>query len=99
MSMATAARDEKVFDDSSSTPYISTSAAGDLHLPERVRSKRDYLFSSIPAALRWRLRVDDVALYSITEARSAADMTACVFEALAGAWGGGAGGAARRCWR
>jgi hypothetical protein len=93
--MATAARDEKVFDDSSSTPYISTSAAGDLQLPERVRSKRDYLFSSIPAALRWRLRVDDVALYSITEARSAADMTACVFEALAGAWGGGAGGAAR----
>jgi hypothetical protein len=60
-------------DDLVSTAYIpdeSPTVRG-ANLPAAVASKRDYLFSSVPPEVRWRLQVDEVALYSITEARLA----------------------------
>jgi serine/threonine protein kinase len=45
------------------------------NIPANIASKRNYLFSSVPPELQWRLQVDAVALYSITEARLAEDQS------------------------
>ena len=62
-------------DDLGSTPYIPDPAVRGANVPAAIRSKRDYLFSSVPESLRWAVQVDDVALYSATEARTAAEMS------------------------
>jgi len=89
MSSVTAARDELVDNDGCSEAYISASIGDDLLHPERIRSKRNYLFSLIPQADLWKIQVDDLALYSITEYRLAASMTENIFKALEISWGGG----------
>jgi 16S rRNA G966 N2-methylase RsmD len=62
-------------DDLASPPYIPDPAVRGENVPWKVRQKRDRLFSSVPEHLRWNLHVDDVSLYSITEASIAEEMT------------------------
>jgi predicted RNA methylase len=69
-------------DDLLSQAYIPDPAVKGTNVPEKIRSKRDYLFSSVPADLRWALQVDEVSLYSITEARLAESMTATMLRFL-----------------
>ena len=83
-----AAYDDRVVDDSKSVAYISTSNDADLSLPERIRLKRNYLFSMIPQCDAWRIQVDELALYSITEYNLAASMTERIVKALEQSWGG-----------
>jgi hypothetical protein len=67
-------------DDLLSTPYIpdeTTPGVRGRNVPDKVASKRDYLFAAlVPPSELWRVQVDEVALYSVTEGRQAERMTA-----------------------
>lgn len=65
------AEPSKTGDDSQSTAYIPDLATHGANIPPAIASKRDYLFSSVPESVRWKIQVDEVALYSITEGRLA----------------------------
>ena len=65
------AEPSKTGDDSQSTAYIPDLATHGANIPPAIASKRDYLFSSVPESERWKIQVDEVALYSITEGRLA----------------------------
>ncbi|RYY36198.1 hypothetical protein EON62_01950, partial [archaeon] len=69
-------------DDLISPAYIPDEATRGANIPEKIASKRDYLFNTVPADLRWRLHVDDVSLYSITEGSQAELQSAALLKAL-----------------
>lgn len=59
-------------------PDVETKGANIL---PSIKSRRDYLFAKlIPATSLWKIQVDDVSLYSVTEGGLANEMSALIFE-------------------
>lgn len=71
-------------DDLLSTPYIPDERSRGANVPRDKASKRDYLFNqTVPDDIKWKLQVDEVALYSITQGGQADKMTRIISEHLA----------------
>jgi 16S rRNA G966 N2-methylase RsmD len=78
----TAGRQADLIEDQKSKPYIFRNQTDAANADKRVKGKLDYYFSHLPESERWKIQLDDVALFSVTEPAIANQQSLIIRKAL-----------------
>jgi 16S rRNA G966 N2-methylase RsmD len=75
-------RTEEIVEDKKSKRYIFTSPEDVKKAPQEVQVKLEYYFKNLPEDQRWKIQMDDVALFSVTEPTLAEQQSLLIRRAL-----------------